>query len=113
MKQYVTESKAIKALMECYTTKFSYEGAKAMFDYLENLEEETGQEIEFDPVAIGCDFTELTIPQALRDYDLPNTTDSFEEFMENTVVIFVDELADWKGYDNDCDENCRIIFQAY
>lgn len=38
--------------------QFSYEGLKALFDYLEEYEDSTDEKIEFDPIAICCDYTE-------------------------------------------------------
>jgi hypothetical protein len=37
---------------------FSYEGTKALFEYFEQYEQDTGEQMEFDPVAIRCDFDE-------------------------------------------------------
>ena len=37
---------------------FSYAGLEALFEYLEQLEEDTGEEMEFDMVGICCDYTE-------------------------------------------------------
>jgi hypothetical protein len=37
---------------------FTRAGAIALFDYLEQYEEETGHELDFDPIALRCDFTE-------------------------------------------------------
>lgn len=37
---------------------FSYAGRNALFEYLEELEEDTGEEIELDVVALCCEFTE-------------------------------------------------------
>ena len=37
---------------------FSYEGKRALFDYLEEYEEETGEKIELDIVALCCEYTE-------------------------------------------------------
>jgi hypothetical protein len=39
---------------------FSYDGRIALFDYLEQYEEDCGVELDFDPIAIRCDFTEYT-----------------------------------------------------
>ena len=39
---------------------FSYEGMQALFDYLEQLEEDTGEEIELDVIALCCDYSEAT-----------------------------------------------------
>lgn len=37
---------------------FSYAGKKALFDYLEDLESDTGKEIELDVIALCCEYTE-------------------------------------------------------
>ena len=37
---------------------FSYEGKKALFEYLEEYEEDTGAEIELDIIALCCEYTE-------------------------------------------------------
>jgi hypothetical protein len=41
-----------------YQNNFSYDGKIALFDYLEELEEDTGEEIELDIIALCCDYTE-------------------------------------------------------
>lgn len=38
--------------------QFSREALKALFEHFESIEQDTGEEIEFDPVAISCDFAE-------------------------------------------------------
>ncbi len=42
---------------------FSYSALQALFGYLEQYEEDTGQEFELDPVAICCDFAEYAFAQ--------------------------------------------------
>ena len=37
---------------------FSYEGLEALFNYLEEYEESTGEEVELDVIALCCDFSE-------------------------------------------------------
>jgi predicted ArsR family transcriptional regulator len=37
---------------------FSYQGLGLLFDYLEEYEESTGQEIELDVIALCCDYSE-------------------------------------------------------
>ena len=38
--------------------QFSYEALRAIFDYYEQYTEDTGEEIEFDPIAICCEWSE-------------------------------------------------------
>ena len=58
MKQNINEYQFRRAFETSRPNNFSYEGLKALFDYLEQYEEETGQELELDVIAICCDFTE-------------------------------------------------------
>lgn len=39
--------------------QFSYDAKKVIFEYLEDLEEHTGEQIELDVIAICCDFMEI------------------------------------------------------
>lgn len=41
-----------------YTDQFSYEGKRALFDYLEEYEDASNQQIELDTVALACEYTE-------------------------------------------------------
>lgn len=47
---------------------FSYNGLDALFEYLENLESETGEQIELDVVGLCCDFSEYSISELWNDY---------------------------------------------
>jgi hypothetical protein len=39
--------------------QFSYEGLRALFDYIEQLEEDMGEEIELDVIALCCEYSEI------------------------------------------------------
>ena len=45
---------------------FSWDGLKALFEYLEEYEEDTGEEIELDVVALCCDYAEY---DSLNEYN--------------------------------------------
>ena len=47
---------------------FSYEGKRALFDYLESYEQDIGEELELDVVALCCDFNEDSIDNIASDY---------------------------------------------
>lgn len=52
-----------------YSTKFSYDGLQSLFNYFEELEEDIGENIEFDPVAIACVYSEYdNAIEAMNDY---------------------------------------------
>jgi hypothetical protein len=69
---------------------FSFVGLCALFDYLEELERETGDEYELDVIALCCDFAEYdTAEDAAREYGwTPEHGNSpLEWLQEQTHVI--------------------------
>ena len=50
--------------------QFSYEGLEVLFDYLEELSEDTGETIELDPVALCCDYYESSIEELIDNYNI-------------------------------------------
>ena len=51
-------------------TNFSYEGLAILFDYLEQYEEDTGEKIELDVIALCCDFAEDTFAEVAEKYGI-------------------------------------------
>ena len=83
-----------------YRNNFSYEGLKALFEWLEDLEEDTGHQIEFDTGAIAQDFSEYECFECLNEA-YGDRFGSIEDLEDYTTVIEV-------GQDTD-----RIIIQAF
>lgn len=50
--------------------QFSYEGLEVLFDYLEELSEGTGETIEFDPVALCCEYYESSTEEIIAQYNI-------------------------------------------
>lgn len=65
--------------------QFSYEGKKALFDYIEEIEENTGEEIELDVIALCCEFTEYKDLKELQGYY--NEIETMEDLEKYTQVI--------------------------
>ncbi|MCK4578016.1 MAG: hypothetical protein KAU50_04455 [Candidatus Marinimicrobia bacterium] len=73
---------------------FSYWGLKALFDYFEQYEEDTKEEIEFDPIGICCEYTEYENIEAFReDYSkgIQEEYLTIEDVEEQTTVIKIDD----------------------
>lgn len=75
-------------LVEDEYANFSYSGAKALIEYLEDLEEDMGEEMEFDKVAIRCEFSQY---DSLMDWAKEYFTDwkkdlDIEDDMEEDEV---------------------------
>ncbi len=71
---------------------FSYEGKRALFDYLEEYEEDTGQEIELDVIALCCEYSEFENLQEFQD-TYPDEYKTIEDIENKTTVIKIDDDA--------------------
>ena len=58
MKTTLTTTEAAHRLIDDDNANWSRAGAFALVEYLEELEEDIGEEIEFCPVAIRCDYSQ-------------------------------------------------------
>ncbi len=74
--------------------QFSYGAKRALFDYLEEYEQNTGESIELDVIAICCDYVESTLTNIIRDYDLLSifsdddlTPETVEEWLQNHTSV--------------------------
>lgn len=80
MKQNVSFVDFIEAFGDAYKSNFSQNGKIALFDYLNDYELSTGEEIELDIVALCCDYTEYDSAwEAMQQYqpeDMPTVEDT-------------------------------------
>jgi hypothetical protein len=77
-----------------YNNNFSFEGANALQQYIEQLSEDIGEDIEFDPVAWCCEYSEFA------DY-----SDAWDRYGNQTQYIEGEELA--------IDENIKQWLEDY
>ena len=72
--------------------QFSYEGKRALYDYLNELAEDIGEAIELDVIALCCDYTEYDNLEAFND-DYGYTIDDIDDIKDieyYTTVIPID-----------------------
>ena len=81
MKQTVTEYMFVDSFRHAgRESQFSIPARRALFEYLEDFENSTGTELELDPVAVCCDFTEYPSALAAAEaYGFKDGIDSKEE----------------------------------
>jgi hypothetical protein len=72
---------------------FSYEGLRLLFDYLEEYEESTGEEVELDVIAICCEYNEESTADIARNYSI--------------------DLAHLDAEDDDYEEQCTEAVREY
>ena len=71
--------------------QFSYEGLSVLFDYLEDYEEQTGEEIELDVVTLCCDYCEDSWQSIAETYGIEYAENENED--EGRQIVF-DYLSD-------------------
>jgi len=69
MKTTLSTSEIASRLISDPDANWSYAGATALAEYLEDLEASTGEELEFDRCALRCDFSEYeSLVEWAKDY---------------------------------------------
>lgn len=58
---------------------FSYQGFRVLYDYFEEYEQDTGEEVELDVIAICCEFAESTWDEIADDYNIELDPENQEE----------------------------------
>ena len=72
---------------------FSYEGLEVLFDYFEEYEQDTGEELELDVIAVCCDFSEDT-PEVIADqYSIDISGLTSRGKLEKVEEYLIDEGA--------------------
>jgi hypothetical protein len=69
---------------------FTYDGLKALYDYLEQYGEDCGQEVELDVIALCVEYTEYEdLAEFHANYDKDDYPD-IDTIRDNTQVIEID-----------------------
>lgn len=101
IKQNINFSQFCDSFSETYQNNFTYDGKRALFDYLEKLSDDMGEDIELDTVALCCDYNEYSdLREASEQYFMYNCTEeekaeytdekAREYFQNNTQLIEFD-----------------------
>ena len=71
---------------------FTYEGLIALYDYLEEYEDSTGEQIELDVIGICCEYNEYESLEEFQE-DYSEDYHSIEEIEHATQVIMIDDTS--------------------
>ena len=84
MKQTINKFDFKNEFKKIRPDNFSDEGLSVLYDYLTQYEEDCDTELEFDPIAYCCEYTEYKNYEELKkDYDV----DGFGILELNTTVL--------------------------
>ena len=101
MKTTLSTTEAAEILIADTCANWSRAGAFALVEYLEELENSTGEEMEFDRVAIRCDFSEYgSLQEWAHDY--------FSNAWQEMGFDEIEEIDD-----NEFDEKIREYIQDH
>jgi len=70
--------------------QFSYNGLTALFEWLEELAEDTGTPYELDVIALCCEFTEYENLQEIQANYSSTKLDNIDDLQDHTSVIEFD-----------------------
>lgn len=68
-----------------YQNNFSLEGSKAVFNYFDQLSDELGENIDFDPIAWCCEFSEYeNLNEVKENY---TNIETISDLQDRTTVL--------------------------
>ena len=92
MKTTITKSSFIDAFRTMGRfDQFGYDALSILFDYFEDMEADTGEEMELDVIAICCEYAVDTVEDIAEAYDV-EPDDVMDYLQDNST--FVGECAD-------------------
>ena len=92
---------------------FGYDGLRIIFDYLESYEQDTGEEIELDVIAICCDYNMMSLDDVAREYriDLSHLDAEDDDYREQCEEAIIDYLNDNTAVLGQCADG--VVFQCF
>lgn len=73
------------------TNNFSYDGLRVLFEFIEQYEEDTGEETEFDVVAICCEFSEDDPSNIADNYRIDISECENDDDIRETVTEYLND----------------------
>ena len=69
---------------------YSREGLKKLFNFLDQLDETCGEQTEFDPISIRCEYFEESLEDIITSYDIDIDEDADEDDKIEAVRRYLD-----------------------
>ena len=76
---------------DTYKNSFSYDGLNSLFDYFTTIEECTDEEIDFDPIAICCEFSEYKNINEIKENYSSVEINNIDDLRYHTEVIEIED----------------------
>ena len=88
--------------------QFSYEGKQKLFDYLEQYEDDTGERIELDVIALCCEYEETAVTDIAANHSIDIEGLEEEEALETVMDYLRDNTQVVGAVGTD-----TVIFQSF
>ena len=91
---------------------FSYEALHLLFEHFEEYEDGAGEEMELDPIAICCDFAEMTKEDLVSSFDLELNALNSEDEDDEEILEYLQENTSFVGK-TERQEPTTYVFQSF
>jgi hypothetical protein len=81
--------------------QFSRRALQALFEHLEQYEEDTGEQIELDVIGLCCDYQEADVDVIIRDYNLDASNCEDDEARREAIENFLNNRTTVVWHDGD------------
>ena len=88
---------------------FTYDGLEALYNYLENLEEETGDEIDLDVIALCCEYSVDSVADIASNYSIDLSECEDDDARFDAVMSYLNDNTSVCGDYEDADTGTRHI----
>lgn len=97
MQQSISLHTFRSAFQQMRPDNFSYSGLEILFNYLEALEDDMGEKLEFDVIALCCDYSEDTYSSLAENYSIDLSACEDEEECMETVKDYLQDNGAYVG----------------
>jgi hypothetical protein len=101
MKQTLSKYDFVDQITKIRPDNFTPYALEEMFDWFELYEGDCGEEVEFDPIAICCDFGQYSLEEINNDYsqEFKDMEQAIEWLNDQTLVIAnTDQWVVFQGF---------------
>ena len=70
--------------------QFSYDGLEVIFDCIESYEQDAGEQVELDVIALCCEWAEDTVENIIRNYSI-DCDDVEDDEIQNHVIEYLED----------------------
>lgn len=114
MKRTLSKNEAVALLLRDENASWSIHAAEALVDWITEVEDSTGTETEFCPVAIRCDWDEYaTLHEIAQAYFSPSVFKAWQtlspEDQREDVIFLLDRKTNWI----ELPENAGYLVQSF